>query len=428
MQLTVSNIVLAAKRHEIEELGHLASKARLVGVIGHLIHALQNERGASSIFLASSGLRCKATLSELSKESRSVEQSLRACFEAQLENPAFGNAKLFSLMAWVLLGLDGLPALRRQIAGRKFSAEAAVAAISRLISGLISLVFEVADAAIDPDISRLLVALFNLVQGKELAGQERAVGALSFAAGRCEGLHQQRAVQLIDAQERSFQVFCEFVDAPLLAQWQQMQLAPCVARLERLRRVLCSARPGAPLDANLSDHWFECCSERLAAMWALQCALLDTLNKRCTASITAAERDLQDAEGLLKVLRENPPVPHWHADRLVHPGVALDQAPRCMPTDGQGGHPGCSISAVLRAQSTHLANMKKELDAARRALKERKTIERAKGALMARFNLSEEAAYRTLRNTSMQQSRCLAEVAEATMSVLSSIESARGTC
>ena len=41
--------------------------------------------------------------------------------------------------------------------------------------------------------------------------------------------------------------------------------------------------------------------------------------------------------------------------------------------------------------------MESELTSARRALDERKTIARAKGILMARFNLSENAAHEKLR-------------------------------
>ena len=55
--------------------------------------------------------------------------------------------------------------------------------------------------------------------------------------------------------------------------------------------------------------------------------------------------------------------------------------------------------------------------AARRALNERKTIERAKGILMARFSLSEDAAYKKLRTASMQQNRRLVDVAEAALAL-----------
>ncbi len=418
MELSVPNIVLVAKQHQIQELKRLASKAQLVGVIGHLIHALQSERGATSIYLASAGQRFEATRLDLVADTESVERELRAIFEEELEQASFANAKQLSLMAWVLLGMDALPDLRRRISAHKLSAGESLAAFSRLIAGLVSLIFEVADAAIDPGISGLLVALFNLVQGKERAGQERAVGALSFASGVCDGEHQQRVLHLIDAQERNFQIFSEFAEEPVATQWRVMQDAPFVAQLERLRRVLCSAKPGAVLDANLSDKWFECCSERIAGMWSLQCALVDQLQARCATLIVEAERELLDAEGLLKVLRNNPPARAGQTDRFFDPALPVEHALSFMSPDSGGTHQGQSIIDVLQAQSRRLASMETDLATARRALDERKTIERAKGILMARFKLSEEAAYKMLRTTSMDQNRRLVDVAEEALQSL----------
>lgn len=417
MVLSVPDIVLLAKQHEIEALQRLASNTRLAGVVGHLIHALQSERGATSIFLASAGERFAATRRGMVQESAAVEQRLRAEFEAQLEQAAFANPKLISLMAWVLLGLDALSELRLRAADQQLTASEAVAAYSRLIAGMVSLIFEVADAAIDPEISTLLVAFFNLVQGKELAGQERAIGSLSFASGVCDGAHQQRVLHLIDAQERNFQVFCDFAEEAEVAQWQTIQNAPFIAMLERLRRVLCSTRPGAALDANLSDTWFACCSERLTEIWSLQCALVERLQARCATLIAGAERDLQDSEGLLGVLRANPPASAGLIDRFFDPQVPVEQALGFMPPDEHGIHHGQSLVDVLQAQSQRLASMENELAAARRALNERKTIERAKGILMARFNISEDAAYRKLRTASMDQNRRLVDVAEAALAL-----------
>jgi hypothetical protein len=320
-------------------------------------------------------------------------------------------------MAWVLLGLDALPELRQRVGDHQLPAGEAVAAFSRLIAGLVSLIFEVADAAIDPGISVMLVALFNFIQGKELAGQERAVGALSFASGVCDGAHQQRIVHLIDAQERNFQVFGEFAEEPVLTQWHALQNAPFIARLERLRRVLCTTRPGADLDPNLSDTWFECCSERLAGAWTLQCSLVDRLEARCAMLIAAAERDLLDSEGLLNRVRANPPARAGVIDRFFDPEVPVEQALSFMPPDQGGMHHGQSIIDVLQAQCQRLASMESELASARRVLHERKTIERAKGILMARFNLSEDAAYRKLRTASMDQNRRLVEVAESALAL-----------
>lgn len=417
MKLSAEMLVLAAKQHQIEELMRLAAKARFVGLIGQLVHSLQGERGATSIFLASAGTRFADTRLELVRESESAERQFRSYFEGQLGTATFGNAKFLSLMAWVLLGLDDLPNLRQRIGERRLTAAESMAAYSRLIAGLVSLIFEVADAAIDPRISGLLVALFNLVQGKELAGQERALGALSFASGTCDSAHQQRIMHLIDGQERHFRLFEEFAVEALANAWQETLTAPYVAQIERLRRVLCSARPGAALDANLSDKWFECCSERLTAIWSLQCALVDNLQEACASLVSEAQSDLLDSEGLLAGLRDNPPPRAGLADCFFDPAIPVERALSFAAPASDGASQGQSVIDLLQAQSRRLASMEIELATARRALDERKIIERAKGILMARFKLSEDVAYKRMQTASMEQNRRLAEVAEAILTL-----------
>ena len=143
MDLSVSSIVLVAKQQEIAELKRLESRAQLVGDIGHLIHYLQSERGASSLFLASGGERFGDVRKGLMESAIKRETHLRQSFQTQLEEGHRSGAKLYSLMAWVLLGLDHLPALRAQVDAQQLTPDAAVAAYSRLIGGLSSLIFEV---------------------------------------------------------------------------------------------------------------------------------------------------------------------------------------------------------------------------------------------------------------------------------------------
>ena len=102
MSLSVPYVVLVAKQREIEELKRLEARAHLVGALGHMIHVLQSERGASSTFLASSGTRFEETRLQLIGESQSVEKVLRTIIEDELVNPAFANAKIISLMAWAI--------------------------------------------------------------------------------------------------------------------------------------------------------------------------------------------------------------------------------------------------------------------------------------------------------------------------------------
>jgi hypothetical protein len=300
-----------------------------------------------------------------------------------------------------------------------------VAEFSRVIAGLVELIFHVADAAPLPGISRQLVAFVHLVQGKEAAGQERAVGAQLFASGVLDEAEQQRVIHLIDAQESSLRVFDDFAEPALRSRWQQHQLAPHVAQLERLRRTLCSARAGAALSTELSELWFEVSSERITEMWHCQVELVQCLRQACAQQLQASLQDLQDSEGLLQRLRDNPPA-HTHAVTQFFDATAQPGAAPVLPSPGEvraAGQPSRdtaaeqSLKALVQSQQARMASMEVELDAARRALHDRKVIERAKGALMSRLGMTEEAAYRALQKAAMDHNKRLLDVAEATLAL-----------
>lgn len=68
-------------------------------------------------------------------------------------------------------------------------------------------------------------------------------------------------------------------------------------------------------------------------------------------------------------------------------------------------------TAIARFQVT--SQMQSELKAAKQALADRKTLDRAKGLLMRARGISEEEAYSLIRRTAMDQNRKVADVASA---------------
>lgn len=68
-------------------------------------------------------------------------------------------------------------------------------------------------------------------------------------------------------------------------------------------------------------------------------------------------------------------------------------------------------TAIARFQM--MAQMRSELDAAKKALEDRKTLDRAKGLLMRAKGMSEDEAYGLLRKTAMDQGRKVIDVAHA---------------
>ncbi len=68
-------------------------------------------------------------------------------------------------------------------------------------------------------------------------------------------------------------------------------------------------------------------------------------------------------------------------------------------------------TAIARFQM--MRQMRSELDAAKQALEDRKTIDRAKGIVMRQRGLTEDAAYKLMRKAAMDQGRKVIDVAYA---------------
>lgn len=394
------SFLIAARQCEIAELEQLGQTSELVGVIGRFVHALQRERGISNIFLASQGRQFGGPRHQQVGECETLEQEVRAQFNS-LDTAAMrlrNGARLFSRIAVVLHALDALGELRQRIATLALTPREATEAFVRLIAGLLAVVFEAADSATDPGISRALVAMFNFMQGKEFAGQERAFGASVFASGHSDPATHLYWRHLIESQEACFQVFTEFsLESVSTCAYARAQ-APVPAELERLRGVGCTSLTGK-LHPSLSQIWYECSTRRIDAMKVAEDLLAINLRRLCECKIAQARAELRDQEAILDSLSRQ-------ANAAPREGAAL-----------YGPNVERSILEMVQQQSARLQAMGEQLDTVRTALNERKLVERAKGLLMTHRQLSEQDAYKTLRQMAMNQKRRLVDVAEAVLSM-----------
>lgn len=94
-------------------------------------------------------------------------------------------------------------------------------------------------------------------------------------------------------------------------------------------------------------------------------------------------------------------------------GAAIDAGVSAYVVDGLRKERVKPVMELAIRRFNAFARMQTELDEAKTALAERKTIDRAKTILMNTRNLSEADAYALLRSTAMNQNRRIVEVAEA---------------
>lgn len=94
-------------------------------------------------------------------------------------------------------------------------------------------------------------------------------------------------------------------------------------------------------------------------------------------------------------------------------GAAIDAGVSAYVVDGLRKERVKPILDLAIRRFSAFARMQAELDEAKSALADRRTIDKAKAILMSSRNLAEPDAYALLRTTAMNQGRRIVEVAEA---------------
>ena len=404
---TTIRFLLASRQCELNGLRALLQSGELVGSISQLVHMLQRERGTSNMFLCAVDAQFSAELAQREDEVEKAQAPLMAQFsrlESQItELPQ--ASRLFSHAASVVYALSLLPSVRQQIRQRALPLPQAMAFFNDAIRHLMALVFELSDTAAEPGISRLLIAMFSFMQGKEYAGQERAIGAAAFSSGRFSEEAKQKLGDLIERQERCFATFADFADDAHRLRWQRVVTH---SQFERLRRIACTGREGDGADVCL--EWFTLATQRIDEMKTLEDSLARALMTYCRERIAAAERasseQMADIESLMSP----------KANDESGYSVFIDSH-GWLESGGVRPQLGRSLLSLVQQQSRRLQVLDTELAALRDTLNERKQIERAKSMLMQHRRISEEDAYKTLRKMAMNQNKKLVDIASAMLAV-----------
>ncbi len=409
-----ADYLIASKRCELNNLERFLQMGKLVLSVGNLIHQLQRERGASNVFLGSGGSRFSEELAAMVEGS----DHQRGAFEHELieiqaeltHHPA--STRMLNSLAAALHGLESLPAIRQQIRRQSISAEQAIEAYNERIRHLLTVVFEAVETVVDPTIAGMLVAMVNLMQGKEMAGQERASGSLGFSRGNFDHALSRRISHLIDAQERAFAVFERFAGEEELALWKQHGREDYWRDLRRLRGLACSVGRYKILDTDLADQLFALMTRRIDQLKSIEDLLEGHFHRRCIARYTEARNALTHEEKLMESLDD---AGHSPEPVLVVCSSDTGADPGQYGSNGVGQKLGRSVFDLVQQQAVRLEQLSDELRDAREALEDRRTLEKAVLLLMKHQQISDDEAHKQLRKLAMDQGRKLPEVARSVL-------------
>lgn len=398
--------LLAARRSELHGLESLAVTCELTVHISALVHALQKERGYSNLTLCNAPDSQQETLAALVQDATRVETDVRGFLDAIAAKTPHGSdkARLLNCIAYALFRLDELPGLRRQVRDHAVPADDADARFTQIISSLLAVVFEAADSALDPGVTRILVALLNFMQGKELSGQERAAGVIGFTAGFFTDAQKARMLGLAAHQARSFDIYAQYAQDAALQCWERIQQQG--QPVERMRDMAQRTSAEQRVDGALAELWFDLYTARIDAMREVESLLAQALAQQCERRIAETRQELDDRQLLLARYAD-------HASGRA-PSMVFSVQSRIVdtpPADGVGSVLERSVLEMMREQTLRMQRTDDALNTVRGALEERKRIDRAKRLLISQYGLTEQAAHERLQRAAMDGGLSLADVA-----------------
>ncbi len=405
MSLT-HTFLLAARQQEIAELEALNVTCELVRRTGELIHALQSERGSANACLASHEPTFRECWQDKCTMTDKAICGLNSLLNGNLS--IAGTSRLYARIALAIHMLTGLSSHRAQVAELEATTIDSTAQYSKIIDALIALIFEAIDATADSEISRLLLALFNLIEAKAYAGLERANGVRQLGGVPSNKIDQRTLADLIDCQEQSLARFEAFCGEDIRAQWSALQSTLPLHELERLRRQLLS--PNSTLSRGLINTWFDTCSARIDGLHLVERHLADLIQQACSHRIAETKALLDNQRQSLELY--SAPSDGWMTKATTAAaGESVDHEQRLASRLNR------TLMDLLQQQTADLKTMSTELSSVRAVLEDRKLIERAKGLLMVQQGLSEEAAYGLLRQKAMSQHLKITEVANSLLAM-----------
>jgi methyl-accepting chemotaxis protein len=278
------------------EMARMQPVAEDVGKLSRLVHELQRERGMTSAFLSSKGAQMRSELGEQRKRT-DAERAVATGLLSDLRQA--GTVEFASVIMASQELLARLDQRRVEIDGQTIAPPAAVGYLTDVIGRLISVITGISKLSAEDDVSKSMAAYANLIEGKERAGQERAVVAGSIAAGRFEPPAYVRAVGLAAAQESFFTAFRAVAAPKARDLFSRTISGPAIENFNAMRKIVEQGGLAGDFKSLDSKSWFDAATIRIDLLKSVEDGLASDLSGLMSNKKEAATISLGIVAGLL---------------------------------------------------------------------------------------------------------------------------------
>ena len=278
---------LLSERSKAVSARSIAQVIDVAPVISGLVHELQKERGTSAGFLGSKGKKFANVIGQRRADTDRALQAFRASLstaEGALTSEGFKIPYARAISA-----LEKLGRKRKAVDGISISVGQMAKYYTPLIWNLLAMVESVGEQAKNAKIIKALTAYTALLQGKERAGLERAMGAAGFGSGQFKPNIFRKFVRFAAMQDTYFSIFRRYASDAQLASFDTALSGPVQSDVMAMRNLAAKAPFGGDISSVSGAKWFAASTRRIDA--------LKKVEDKVASDIVAQVRDIADTAG-----------------------------------------------------------------------------------------------------------------------------------
>ncbi len=258
---------------DMDDLGQVAAMAPIVG---NMVHELQIERGLSAGFIGSKG---NAIFTERLAKQRQVADTRFDELQTAFDLVAGKNieASYRQPIDDVLTRLDQLAAKRRGVSSLELNVGQMAKYYTGTIKQLLALIEQAGSIVAEGDSRRLITAYAAVLQAKERAGLERAMGANGFGKGAFAPVIHRRFVDLIGQQSAFVGVFRAHASKGQLAFLETALTGPVTDEVNRIRKIAIDSLVSGDLGGITGPVWFDAITNKINKYHTVELYMADDL-------------------------------------------------------------------------------------------------------------------------------------------------------
>lgn len=260
--LSLASIYLVDSWQQVKLSQQISRSINASVTMNTLLGNLQAERGATGVFLASSGERFASRLAQLREQTDISLRNFLALDTAQLSD--------------VQKQMQQISELRRQINQLSISNTVSAERYTALISTMISENHHLETAVPHRSMALRLATLNQFIEMKERAGRERAILGLVFSRGSFNSDLLMRFSDNLGAYHAFADNFLRMTTPEQRKDWQQLTQHSSFTEVARLQQLAFETPLGDVLNVD-DGQWFDTASQRLAEMTEFELILSEDI-------------------------------------------------------------------------------------------------------------------------------------------------------